>query len=295
MRNMSKVITTAAMVLFGMVLSVRPSTAQVVPVGFWNPIMDEDQHERAAGPELGDYSGLPISAMQRMRADTWDASLLTLPEHQCQPHPSTYGFRGVGILRVWEERDPQTQQLVKINTLIQWQQQHREIWMDGRPHPPEYARHTWQGFSTGTFEGDTLVVKTDHLRPGWIRRNGVPRSDRAVVTEHFVRHGDGMTWVTVIKDPAYLTETMIRSRDYTYSVAGQIAPYPCESVEEVIRPKGVIPHHLPGTNTFLKEYQKNHGVLEEGAKGGAETLYPEFRQKVIAAGDLGGKAPGPLQ
>ena len=80
-----------------------------------------------------------------------------------------------------------------------------------------------------------------------------------------------------------------------FSVAGQIAPYPCESVEEVIRPKGDIPHHLPGTNTFLKEYQKNHGVLEEGAMGGAATLYPEFRPKVIAAGDLGGKAPGPLQ
>ena len=84
-----------------------------------------------------------------------------------------------------------------------------------------------------------------YLEEGWIRRNGIPRSDRATVTEHFVRHGDGLTWVTVIKDPAYLTETMIRSRDYNFNVAGGIAPYPCESVTEVVRPKGQIPHHLP--------------------------------------------------
>ena len=52
--------------------------------------------------------------------------------------------------------------------------------------------------------------------------------------------------MTVIRDPAYLTEPFIRTRDYLYEIGGQIAPYPCESVEEVIRAKGVIPHHLPG-------------------------------------------------
>ena len=74
------------------------------------------------------------------------------------------------------------------------------------------------------------------------------------MTEHFIRHGDNLTIMTVIRDPAYLTEPMIRTRDYVYEIGGQIAPYPCESVEEVIRPKGKIPHHLPGTNTFLGEF-----------------------------------------
>jgi hypothetical protein len=138
------------------------------------------------------------------------------------------------------------------------------------------------GFSTGKWDGDILTVTTTHLKEGWIRRNGVPRSDRAVVTEHFIRHGDQLTWVAVIKDPAYLTESMIRSRDYIFNVATQIAPYPCESTEEIARPKNVIPHYLPGTNTFLKEYQQAHGVGNEGAMGGAETLYPEYRPKALA-------------
>ncbi len=94
-------------------------------------------------------------------------------------------------------------------------------------------------------------MTTTHLKEGWTRRNGLARSDRATVSEHFIRHGDHMTLVTIVTDPAYYTEPVIRSRDYEYEVAGDIGPYPCEPVDEIIRPKGEIPHHLPGTNPFL--------------------------------------------
>ena len=57
--------------------------------------------------------------------------------------------------------------------------------MDGRPHPPEYADHTWQGFSTGIWEGNMLTITTTHLKTNYIRRNGVPRSDKATLTEHW--------------------------------------------------------------------------------------------------------------
>src|SRR5262245_15512311 len=162
MRNVQK-IGIAGLVLLSATLP-RQALAQIDLSGMWAPLFHEDQVERIPGPDVGDYAGLPITDALRMRADAWDASLLTLPEHQCKPHPSTYGFRGVGNLRIWSDIDPATQQLVKINTHIQWQEQHRDIWMDGRPHPPEYAAHTWQGFSTGRWEGDTLVVKTTHLK-----------------------------------------------------------------------------------------------------------------------------------
>ena len=75
--------------------------------------------------------------------------------------------------------------------------------MDGRPHPPEYAAHTWQGFSTGKWEGDMLTVTTTHLKIGWIRRNGIPRSDKAVLTEHWIRHDNNLTLVSIINDPVY--------------------------------------------------------------------------------------------
>src|SRR5207253_8874581 len=113
--------------------------AQIDFSGVWAPIFHEDQPERVPGPDVGDYAGLPINDAARMKADTWDASILTLPEHQCKPHPSTYGFRGVGNLRIWLDFDDATQKLIKINTQIQWMEQKRELGMDGRPHRPDYA------------------------------------------------------------------------------------------------------------------------------------------------------------
>jgi hypothetical protein len=155
--------------------------------------------------------------------------------------------------------------------------------MDGRPHPPEYAAHTWQGFSTGKWEGPMLTVTTTHLKTGWIRRNGIPRSEKAVLTEHWIRHGNFLTLVAIINDPVYLTEPFIRTTDWVMDPDQQIAPYPCESVVEVERPLGAVPHHLPGTNTFLSEFPAKHHVPAEAARGGAETMYPEYQSKLKAA------------
>ena len=181
-----------------------------------------------------------------------------MPEHQCKPHPSTYGFRGVGVLRIWEDRDEDTQQLVKIHTHIAWQEQHREIWMDGRPHPPEYAPHTWQGFSTGSWEGDVLVVKTTHLKAGWMRRNGLPLSDRATMTDRFHRYGDLITHVMIVEDPVYLTEPLVKTNGFLLQPAGTMTPYPCDPVIEIVRDPGFVPHYLPGQNPFLAEFAETH-------------------------------------
>ena len=60
-----------------------------------------------------------------------------------------------------------------------------------------------------------------------------------------------MTVVVVINDPVYLTEPFMRTTDFEYDARQEIAPYPCEAVVEVIRPKGAVPSHLPGKNAFL--------------------------------------------
>ena len=257
------------------------ASAQVNLSGVWDNlgILHEDWPDRLFGPELGDYTGVPLNNEARLRAEAWDASLITLPEYQCRVHPSDYvpSFAG---MRIWEERDKDSQQLIAVHTHhFAWGTE-RTIWMDGRAHPPDYALHTSQGFSTGKWEGDILTVYTTHLKEGWIRRNGIPRSDRATVVEHFIRHENGMTLMTVVTDPVYLTEPMVRTREYEYVIGGQIGPYPCEPVDEIVRPKGVIPHHLPGTNPFLKEFAESHYVPAEGARGGAETIYPEYEMKM---------------
>ena len=257
-----------------------PVSAQLNLVAYWNPLFHEDVDERIPGPSIGDYLGLPINDAARLRAESWDASLLSMPEHQCKPHPSTYGFRGVGVLRIWEDRDEDTQQLLTIHTHIAWQEQHREIWMDGRQHPPEHAPHTWQGFSTGSWEGDVLVVKTTHLKAGWMRRNGLPLSDRATMTDRFHRYGDVLTHVMIVEDPVYLTEPLVKTNEFLSSPNGTMTPYPCESVVEVLRAPGDVPHYLPGQNPFLDDFAAEHGLPVEAARGGAQTALPEYAERL---------------
>src|SRR5215470_7515178 len=201
-------------ILMLMALMSAPAFAQMDISGEAAPRFHEDNPERLAGPDLGDYLGLPINDAARLRGESWDASLLTLPEHQCKPHPADYGPRGPANLRIWKEVDKESQQLIAYHTHISWQAPERTIWMDGRPHPPDYAAHTWQGFSTGKWDGDMLTVYTTHLKIGWIRRNGVPRSERAVVTGHIIRHDNYLTVAVIINDPVYLTEPFIRTTDF---------------------------------------------------------------------------------
>jgi hypothetical protein len=119
----------------------------------------------------------------------------------------------IGNVRIWSDVDPATQQVIAWHVYHEWQAQEQVIWMDGRPHPPAYAPHTWQGFSTGKWEGNALTVTTTHLKWAYLERNGVPRSDEATLTEHYIRHGDNLTVVQIINDPVYTAEPMIRTRD----------------------------------------------------------------------------------
>jgi hypothetical protein len=280
----------AAIVLSLWLLPMTQAAAQVVLSGVWTSLRQEDSVERGQGPELGDYLGIPINASARLFAESWDSSRLTLQEHQCRVHVVPYIYFGPLNLRIWEEKDPQTQKLISIGNYISTYEQTRTIWMDGRPHPSPNAAHTFMGFSTGVWEGDVLTVTTTHIKQGWLRRNGLPESDQATLVEHFIRHGNYLTHVTVLTDPVYLTEPLVKTQDF---VLAERDPgnwlWPCEYVEEILnRPKGEVPHFLPGENPFLKEFPERYGIPAEAARGGAETMYPEY-QKKLAAMPAGGK------
>jgi hypothetical protein len=239
----------------------------------------EDWPDRIPGPELGDYAGLPLNANDRMRAQSWSASILSLPDYQCRVHPSDYA-NSFADIRIWYDINTTTQELVAVHLQHFAWNTVRTIWMDGRPHPPEYAEHTSMGFSTGEWVGNDLKVTTTHLKEGWLRRNGVARSDAATVTEYFVRHGNHLTWNVFVQDPKYLEEPFFRNRDYTLGETGSIGAYPCESVQEVVLPENYFPHYLPGKNKFLVEYSQKHHIPFEAAMGGAATMYPEYRKKL---------------
>ena len=119
------------------------------------------------------------------------------------------------------------------------------------------------GFSTGKWEGDVLTVETTHLKTGWVRRNGLAMSDRATMTEHFIRHGDYLTHVTILHDPAYLTEPLIKTEDFELNLHASDASwvYHCRSAEEIVgRRKEEVPGYLPGENPFLSEFSKRYGM-----------------------------------
>ena len=274
-----------ALSLVTSMLLTLPVFGQAYLAGNWTPLRHEDQAERGQGPELGDYLGLPINDAARLRADSWSASRMTLPEQQCRVHSVTYIYRGPNHLRIWEEKDAQ-QQVIAIRNYISTYEQTRTIWMDGRPHPSEYAPHTFMGFSTGEWQGDILTVKTTHIKQGFVRRNGLVQSDLATMVEHFIRHGNILTHVSVVTDPVYTTEPLIKSEDFQLDELDQGSwLWPCEPVEEITnRKKTDVPHYLPGANPYLKEFSDHFKVSEQAIRGGAETMYPEYQAKLKAPG-----------
>src|SRR5271154_1705583 len=109
-----------------------PAFAQTDLSGTWGPRFHEDQPERIPGPELGDYLGMPINDAARLRADSWSPSRITMPEQQCRVHVSPYIYRGPLEVRIWLDKDPETQQTIAIKNYISTYEQTRSIWMDGR-------------------------------------------------------------------------------------------------------------------------------------------------------------------
>ena len=73
-----------------------------------------------------------------MRAETWDASIQTLPEWQCRPHSADYIWRGPSQLRISKEVDPVSREIVAFHA--EWLRSvDRVVYLDGRGHPPADA------------------------------------------------------------------------------------------------------------------------------------------------------------
>jgi hypothetical protein len=256
-----------------------PLLAETNLAGDWAAVPGE----RDLNAEIADYIALPLNDAARTFAETWDASRVSLLEHQCMPHVVAYVSRAPFPLRISMIHDPGTQSLIAIKIYFKFMEEVQTIWMDGRPQPSEFARHTWTGFSTGKWVKDTLVVTTTHMKRGWIRRNGVPESDLANLTEHWVRHGNYLTHTTFLDDPVYLTQPFFRTDTYVLdpNIQGNWL-YPCEeSLEEIPGYKrGTVPNYLIGQNPFLKEFANQKHLPYETTLGGSETMYPDYLLKL---------------
>jgi hypothetical protein len=224
-----------------------PARAEVDISGFWQRIRHEWEQPEG-GPELGDYSLYPLNEEALSRAHAYDPAIDEVQQQrQCWPHSIGYAMFSLAPMQIHQESDHIIFRVMANEAL-------RTVWMDGRPHPPEYALHTWYGFSTGEWVDNTLVVTTSHVKEGHVRRNGVPHSDQIKVTEYFTRHGeDLLTMVAVFDDPIYLSEPLVRHMSFRYDPNGVMPEYPCEERELVeLGGAQLIPHFLPGENPFLE-------------------------------------------
>jgi hypothetical protein len=281
MRSTFLLLATVAAIGTG----ATPVAAQSFLNGDWVGLFHEDQPERGPGPALGDYLGIPINEAGRQYADSWDASRLTLPEHQCRAHVSPYIYRGPIRVRITEAHDPGTQNTIAIRHFLSTYAQERIIWLDGRPHPPDEAPHTWMGFSTGEWQGNVLKVTTTHIKQGWHRRNGIPMSDRARMTEYFYRHGNVLTQLSITEDPIFLAEPLVKTTNLLLDTGTTPNQYQawlfCQADDEVPgRDPAYVPHHLPGQNPYLTEFAIQHDLPVEPTRGGVETQYPEYMDRM---------------
>jgi metallo-beta-lactamase class B len=277
---MSKSLEISAVLLAMTVVAGATASAQTELSGTWAAIGHEDGLERGAGPYAVDYTGLPLNDEGRARALAYSSSQFGVTEHQCGFWPPHYLVIGPFGMKIWNQTDPVTGKTVAWN-IGSWEDRGlTTIWMDGRPRPSKNALHLRGGFTTGEWDGNTLVAYTTHIKAGSIRRNGAPSSDQQTMTTRFIRHGDLITVLAEVEDPIYLSEPYIITKSFRLNPdAAPMSPVgpPCIPTYEGTA-EGSVPHIMPGENQSIDELTTLYHIPRKAVLGGAETMYPEYRK-----------------
>jgi hypothetical protein len=202
--------------------------------GWWVSIVTEDWRWRMMTPPKGDYASVPMTPAARQVADAWDREADVAGGNECRP----YGAGG--IMRVptrlhitWDDDDT-----LRVETDAGSQ---TRLFHFGAFEPS--AEPTWQGNSVATWEmvgatrgqpptGGSLKVVTTGVKTAYVRWNGVPYSEDAVITEHFDRQDafdqEWLVVTTIVEDPKYFNQPFITSAHFRREPDGsKFEPTPC--------------------------------------------------------------------
>jgi hypothetical protein len=264
-------------ILIAFAAASSSAVAEIDITGLWRPL---PRNQDGSGLTL-DAAGMPISEDGGNRLHSWSPEEFDMAEWVCRPHAWDYSLEGpLSQIRFWPQVDQATQNVVAYHGHINQEEQEITIWMDGRPHPPRYAPHTWSGFTTGEWQGDVLVTTTTHVKEAYIRRWGIMRSDQTTVRTYWRRIGDYLQATVVMYDPIYLTEPYIRSSMmWVNDPKMAMEPYPCEEATETAVPRGTVAHFLPGRSPLPGLDPNVTDVFHapfEARMGGAQTMFPEY-------------------
>jgi len=209
--------------------ATSPRESSVVDLtGNWVSVVTEDWRWRMVTPPKGDYAAVPMTAAARKIADAWDPA----QDGSCLAYGAAGLLRMPTRLRVSWESDS----VLRIETDAGVQT--RRLVFDQAP--PQGPR-SLQGFSAATWErtsgteGGSLKVITTNMSGGWVRKNGVPYSENAVMTEYFDRFtaptGDvWFTVTTILEDAKSFTQPFVTTTHFKREADGaKWKPSPCRS------------------------------------------------------------------
>ena len=184
--------------------------------GTYVAVVTEHWHLRMLVPPKGEFAMLPLNAEARRIAGTWDPAKEPAGDEQCK------GYGAAAILRIPGRVDIRWADDNTLKEDFDSGTQSRLLHFNAPA--PAGTLPTWQGYSVASWEGagtrgrggpgDSTVghlkVVTTKLKPGYLRKNGVPYSENAVVEEYYdhFTEPDGTTWLVVtsiVTDPTYLT------------------------------------------------------------------------------------------
>jgi hypothetical protein len=204
------------------------AVAAIDMTGFWVSVVTEDWMFRMVTPPKGQFLGVPLNGAARTVANAWDPAKDEAAGEQCKWYGAASVMRVPGRLHITWDNDT----TMKVETEAGTQTRLFHFGSDAAGSEAQKAAQTsgptWQGYSIAEWEqaavgrgqprnGDLKVVTT-RLRSGYLRKNGVPYSENAIVTEWYDLHHDPSgTWLVVsteVKDPQYLTVPFITSTHF---------------------------------------------------------------------------------
>ena len=187
-------------------------SAPIDLTGYWVSPIIEDWKFRMVTPAKGQFGGLPLNPEGRKVGDSWDPAKDEAAGEQCR----AYGAGGIMRLPTRLRIAWQDDATLKVETDTGTQT--RMFSFRGAPAATE---PTWQGTSVAQWNvpGKSLKVVTTNLRPGYVRKNGAPYSNRATVTEYWELHtlpnkDQWLTITTKVDDPVYFTRPYLTSSDF---------------------------------------------------------------------------------
>lgn len=226
------------------------AAAAIDLTGTWVSVVTEDWRWRMITPPRYDYAAIPLNAHGREVADDWDPAADEAAGLQCKVYGAASGIRMPGRLNVSWRDDNALQILLDAGTQTRvlrhgekpaagertWQGQSSAVWEFPEGYAPGEAPGgggAGRGGRGGPVATGALRVTTTNMRAGYLRTNGVPYSEQAVMTEYFTRmtapNGDEWLVVTsIVDDPVYLNEPFVTSTHFKKEPDNsKFSPTPC--------------------------------------------------------------------